>query len=247
MCSSSSTPFREIQTDTGSVGLELGGWWRLRQAGGHGWSSFHERRRGVSGRGTSSLRPSSFVPIVTDPMSSHSAFASPPWCARVRATRASETFGLVVPSPPSLAPASFLPASLPFFPSFFPSFSFPLSSWGKSGVALAALSLSLSLSAHHKLLQSEVGISISLSIFGKFFRRFFFKSSPAHEGRVRQSVCATVLQEPHFKRSTSRIGFMPNCSHSAIDGGREERKLPPFPTTARALAPKTSCFLCSRF
>ena len=246
MCSSSSTPFREIQTDTGSVGLELGGWWRLRQAGGHGWSSFHERRRGVSGRGTSSLRPSSFVPIVTDPMSSHSAFASPPWCARVRATRASETFGLVVPPPPSLAPASFLPASLPFFPSFFPSFSFPLSSWGKSGVALAALSLS-PLSAHHKLLQSEVGISISLSIFGKFFRRFFFKSSPAHEGRVRQSVCATVLQEPHFKRSTSRIGFMPNCSHSAIEGGREERKLPPFPTTARALAPKTSCFLCSRF
>ena len=139
-------------------------------------------RRGVSGRGTSSLRPSSFVPIVTDPMSSHSAFASPPWCARVRATRASETFGLVVPSPLSLplAPASFLPASLPFFPSFFPSFSFPLSSWGKSGVALAALSLSLSpsLSAHHKLLQSEFGISISLSIFCKFFRRFFFKSSP---------------------------------------------------------------------
>ena len=124
VCSSSSTPFREIQTDTGSVGLELGGWWRLRQAGGHGWSSFHERRRGVSGRGTSSLRPSSFVPIVTDPMSSHSAFASPPWCARVRATRASETFGLVVPSPLSLPPSLslLLPSCLP------PFLSFPLSS-----------------------------------------------------------------------------------------------------------------------
>lgn len=155
-------------------------------------------RRGVSGRGTSSLRPSFFVPIVTDPMSSHSAFASPPWCARVRATRASETFGLVVPSPPSLAPASFLPASLPFFPSFFPSFSFPLSSLGKSGVALAALSLSLS--AHHKLLQSEFGISISLSIFCKFFRRFFFKSSPTHKGEFGNPY---VL--PFFKSRTSSV------------------------------------------
>ena len=76
-------------------------------------------RRGVSGRGTSSLRPSSFVPIVTDPMSSHSAFASPPWCARVRATRASETFGLVVPSPLSLPRSRFLPACLLAFLSLF--------------------------------------------------------------------------------------------------------------------------------
>ena len=58
VCSSSSTPFREIQTDTGSVGLELGGWWRLRQAGGHGWSSFHERRTSWSERARDVFSPS---------------------------------------------------------------------------------------------------------------------------------------------------------------------------------------------
>ena len=148
VCSSSSDPLRDGQTDTGSVELELGGWSRLRQVGGHGWSSFHERRRVVSGRGTSTLRPSSFVPIVTDPMSSHCAFASPMVRARVRAGGRARPLVWWCPLlSPSLSPSpplpSFLPASLPFFPSFFPSFCFPLSSWGKSGVALAALSQSL--------------------------------------------------------------------------------------------------------
>lgn len=206
-------------------------------------------RRGVSGRGTSSPRPSSFVPIVTDPMSSHSAFASPPWCARVRACERREQARPLVWWCPLLSPSLPLPSCLPpclsFFPSFFPSFSFPLSSWGKKWRGTGC-SLSLSLLTTNS---SKVRLAYQFPFLYLVYslEDSFSSHPPAHEGKVRQSLCATVLQEPHLKRSTSRIGFMPNCSHSAIEGGREERKLPLFPTTARALAPKTSCFLCSRF